>query len=313
MATSVLPAAGPPPESHTIPALDGLPLGALLFRPPAGQVPHAAVQLNAATGATRRYYEAFARYLAGAGFAVCVWDYRGGAHSRPVPLARAPYRFADYGTLDMPAVLDWLEARFPGRPLLAVGHSVGAQLVGLMPNVHKLAGLVAVATGVGYWKYMPWGYRLKTHFFFHVFTPLSHALLGYNAGRRWGIMEDLPKGVVQDWRAWCSDPDYLFAARFAAGLPPLHYQDLRFPVSVYWATDDPIASARSVPRFWQHVRSAAGITLHRLVPAALSVKGIGHFGFFRRELQPALWPRLLADLESMAKQQGADQPAERKQ
>ena len=31
--------------------------------------------------------------------------------------------------------------------------------------------LVAVATGVGYWKYMPWGYRLKTHIFFHVFTP----------------------------------------------------------------------------------------------------------------------------------------------
>ncbi|WP_210517789.1 alpha/beta hydrolase family protein [Hymenobacter terricola] len=292
--------AGPEPEAHTIPARDGLPLGALLFLPPNGQGPLAAVQLNPATGAKRRYYEPFAAYLAAQGFAVCLWDYRGAAHSRPVPLAQAPYRFADYGTLDMPAVLDWLEARFPGRPLLVLGHSVGAQQVGLMPNANKLAGLVAVGTGVGYWNYMPLGYRLKTHFFFRIFSPLSHALLGYNAGGRWGIMEDLPRGVVQDWRAWCSVPDYYFDPRFAAQLPPHHYQDLRFPVSVYWATDDPIASARSVPRFWQHVRSAAGIELHRLVPAELGVRGIGHFGFFRRGLRAPLWPRLLADLTQMA-------------
>jgi predicted alpha/beta hydrolase len=197
------------PAVHPIPARDGLPLGALLFRPPAGQ-------LNPATGANRRYYEPFARYLAEAGLAVCLWDYRGAQHSRPVPLTQATYRFADYGTLDMPAVLAWLEARFPGRPLLALGHSVGGQQVGLLPNVHKLAGLVAVATSVGYWKYMPLGYRLKTHFFFHLFSPLSPALLGYNAAGRWGIMEDLPRGVVRDWRRWCSVPDYYFDPRFAA-------------------------------------------------------------------------------------------------
>jgi predicted alpha/beta hydrolase len=296
------------PEAHTIPARDGLPLGALLYLPPGGQVPRAAVQLNPATGAKRRYYEPFAAYLAGQGFAVCLWDYRGAEHSRPVPLAQASYRFADYGTLDMPAVLDWLETRFPGRPLLVLGHSVGAQQVGLMPNVHKLAGLVAVATSVGYWRYMPLGYRLKTHFFFHLFSPLSHALLGYNAAGRWGIMEDLPRGVVQDWRAWCSVPDYYFDPRFAPQLPPHEYQRLQFPVSVYWATDDPIANARSVPRFWQHVRSAAGIALHRLVPAELGVREIGHFGFFRRGLRPTLWPRLVADLARMAEAGAAARP-----
>jgi predicted alpha/beta hydrolase len=71
----------------------------------------------------------------------------------------------------MPAVLDWLEARFPGRPLLLLGHSVGAQQVGLMPNVRKLAGLVAVATSVGYWRYMPWATASKRTSFFISSAP----------------------------------------------------------------------------------------------------------------------------------------------
>jgi len=298
MAPTYAPASAP--EAHTIPALDGLPLGALLFLPPAGRAPHAAVQLNPATGAHRRYYEPVAQYLAAAGFAVCLWNYRGTEHSRPVPLAQARYRFTDYGTLDMPAVLDWLEARFPSLPLLVLGHSVGGQQVGLMPNVHKLAGLVAVGSSGGYCNDMPLGYRLKTYFFLHIFSPLSHALLGYNAASRWGIMEDLPRSVVQDFRNWCHVPDYYFDARFAADLPPHQYHSLRLPVSVYWASDDPLSNARSVPRFWGHVHSAASIAMHRLVPAELGVKSIGHFGFFRRGLRTSLWPRLLADLNQMS-------------
>lgn len=70
--TSAL-APAPAPEAHTIPALDGLPLGALLFRPAASQAIRAVVQLNPATGAKRGYYEPFAHYLAEAGFAVCLW------------------------------------------------------------------------------------------------------------------------------------------------------------------------------------------------------------------------------------------------
>lgn len=286
------------PTPITIATADGVPLGALLFEPAAA--PRAVVQLNPATGAARRYYEPFARYLAENGFAVCLWDYRGGAHSRPVPLAQATYRFADYGARDMPAVLDYLETRYPGRPLLLVGHSVGGQQVGFMPNAHKLHGLVAVATSVGYWGFMPLGYRLKAHVYFHLFSPLSHWLLGYSAGRRLRMMEDLPCGVVDDWRRWCSVPDYFFDPRFAAGLPPHCFGALPFPVAVFWATDDPISNARSVPRFWQHVGSPAGIALHRLTPAALGVRAIGHFGFFRRYLQGTFWPLVLAELTRMA-------------
>jgi hypothetical protein len=75
---------------------------------------------------------------------------------------------------------------------------------------------------VGYWRYMPLGYRLRIHFFLHVFSTLSHALLGYNAAGRWGIMENLPRGVVRDWQRWCSVPTayyYYFDPRFAADLP----------------------------------------------------------------------------------------------
>jgi len=281
----------------SIPSADGLLLGGLLFEP---TIPaRAAVQLNMATGAGRGYYVPFARYLAEHGFVVCLWEYRGGKYSRPVPLRDSGYRFLDYGTKDMPAVLDWLEARFPGLPLLLVGHSVGAQQVGFMPNLHKLRGLVAVATSVGYWGYMPLGYRLKTHFFFHLFSPLSHLLVGYNAAGRWGIMEDLPRGVVDDWRRWCSVPDYFFDKRFVGQLPPHQYHKYTFPVAVFWTTDDPISNSRSVPQFWQHVRSTQDITIHRLEPAALGVRAIGHFGFFRRHMRTTFWPQVVAALDGM--------------
>lgn len=288
----------PTPVPAIIPCADGVQLSAELWMPD-GPV-RGVVQLNPATGATRAYYWPFAQFLAGHGFAVCLYDYRGSGGSAPLSLRGCTYRFLDYGTLDMPAVLDWLDAHFAGLPKYVVGHSVGGQQVGFMPNHRKIKGMVTMASATGYWGYMPLGYRLKTHFFFHLFSPLSHALAGYNAGRRFGIMEDLPRRVVTEWRAWCSVPDYFFDPRFFGKTVPSGFFDaLTFPIRVYWATDDPIANRESVPRFWHHVRSTNGIELVRLTPAQVDAPAIEHFGFFRRAFANTIWQMILNDLAVM--------------
>ena len=287
-----------PETSHRIPALDGYPLAARLLVPDG--TPKAVVQLNGGTAILKEFYGSFARFLVENGYAVCLWDYRGTGESAPSSLRDFPARMLDWGTLDMPAVLDFLDETFPNLPKLAFGHSAGGQQVGFMPNLDKLSGLVCFATSSGYWGFMPTDYRLKTHLFFHGVVPVGNALLGYTAARRLGIMEDVPKGVAREWRAWCSRPDYFFDPKFfGKTVPTGRFDALPFPVKVFWATDDPISNARSVPAFWRHVRSLHSLDVEALSPAEFGLKSIGHFGLFRKTARETLWPKALAALETM--------------
>jgi predicted alpha/beta hydrolase len=55
-------------------------------------------------------------------------------------------------TLDYEAAIDHAHAALPDRPLYLLGHSLGAQLPGLIANQHKVSGLLSVAAGSGYWR-----------------------------------------------------------------------------------------------------------------------------------------------------------------
>jgi predicted alpha/beta hydrolase len=207
-----------------------------------------------------------------------------------------------WGQLDMPAVLEYLDAQFPEIPKLIAGHSVGGQEVGLMPNHCKIKGMVTFATSVGYWNFMPLGYRLQTHFFFQIFTPISNFLFGYVAAKRLGLMEDLPKQIVLDWRNWCSVPEYFFNEKYYADSAEKgFFKDLTFPIRVYWTTDDPISNVLSIPMFWKHVKSSKGIKIDCIKPEDIGEKAIGHFGFFRKKYKQTLWKMALDDLESFIK------------
>ncbi|MCU0470214.1 MAG: alpha/beta fold hydrolase [Arcicella sp.] len=277
---------------------DGVALSAILLMPE--NQAKAVVQINSATATPKEYYLAFAQYLAENGFVVCVFDYRGVCESTPTGgLRGCTYDYLMWGQLDMPAVLDYLDTLFPDLPKLIMGHSVGGQEVGLMPNHHKIKGMVTYATSVGYWNFMPLSYRLQTHFFFQIFTPISNLLFGYVAAKRLGLMEDLPKQIVLDWRNWCSVPEYFFNEKYyAESAQKGFYKELAFPIKVYWTTDDPISNVRSVPMFWKHVNSTGGIHIESITPQEIGEKEIGHFGFFRKKFKQTLWTKALEDLKN---------------
>ena len=280
---------------------DGVELSAILLLPEIQ--PKAVVQINSATATPKEYYLPFANYLTENGFVTCVFDYRGVCESTPVGgLRGCEYDYVMFGQRDMPAVLDFLDAKFLSLPKLIMGHSVGGQKVGMMPNHRKIKGMVTYATSVGYWGFMPLGYKLQTLFFFHIFTPISNLLYGYVAAKKLGLMEDLPKQVVLDWRHWCSVPEYFFNKKYApASADKGFFQELTFPIQVYWATDDPISNARSVSMFWKYVKSSGGIKIDSISPQAIGVKALGHFGFFRKKFKEILWGKILNDLESFIK------------
>lgn len=283
-------------EKIQVVCADGVALAAILLQPT--QAAKAVVQINSATATPKEYYLPFAEYLVENGFIACVFDYRGVCESATQPMKTYDFPYSDWGQKDMAGVLEYLDERFPVLPKLVMGHSVGGQKIGFADNYQKIKGMVTFATSAGYWGYMPLTYRLTTHFFFHIFTPISNLLFGYVAAKRWGLMEDLPYRVVKEWRDYCSVPEYFFDKKFYGKTTPIgHYHHLTFPIQLYWATDDTIVNARSVESFWKNVKSNKSISIETLSPKDYGVAAIGHFGFFRRKFRDILWPKALMKLE----------------
>jgi predicted alpha/beta hydrolase len=142
--------------------------------------------------------------------------------------------------------------------------------------------------------FMPLSYRLLSIYFFKIFTPLSNLIVGYVAAKRFNIMEDLPKNVVNEWHDWCNVPNYFFNDFFyGKTVPKGNFQNYTFPVHVVWTTDDPISNKNSISAYWQNVKSCKSIEIQKIKPSEYGLKKIEHFGFFRRHLRDTLWQESL--------------------
>jgi predicted alpha/beta hydrolase len=283
-------------EAISVKCIDGVELKGILL------IPHqakAVVQFNAGTGAKKEFYLPFLEFLAQNGFICCLWDYRGSGESAPQSLKNCEFNFLDYGSKDMPAIKNYLVQRFPTLPYLIVGHSAGGQQIGFMDNLSDVKGMLGFAISTGYMPYMPLGYRLLSIYFFYIFSPIIVALTGYVKAKKFGIMENLPRNVVKEWRNWCEKPDYFFNSEFYGKTVPIgNFKEYDFPIHIFWATDDPISNKKSIPAFWNNVKNKQIITLQEIQPQQYQHKKIEHFGFFKKSLQPTLWQEALQKLNS---------------
>ncbi|NDM57421.1 alpha/beta fold hydrolase, partial [Klebsiella pneumoniae] len=89
----------------------------------------------------RAFYQRFAVLAAASGYEVLLFSYRGSEGDDP---AVASYRLADWGREDIDAALAWCRARAPELPRYFVGHSIGAQLLGLAGQASGLSGAAFV-------------------------------------------------------------------------------------------------------------------------------------------------------------------------
>jgi predicted alpha/beta hydrolase len=271
-------------EIHlTFEAADGHPLAGTCHEP--SSPPIAAVLINGATGVPRRYYAAYARFLAQQGFAVLSYDYRGIGNSRFHAAKPAQLTMRNWGERDAAAALDHLHTRYPRLPLLAVGHSVGGQLLGLMPNHHKLAGAIGIAAQCGYWRLWPRTLQPRMAALWYLLIPALVALRG-EVPR--GVMgEALPAGVAREWARWCRHPDFIVDARGRALRE--HFENWRMPLRLYAIADDRLyAPQAAVERLASYFTRIAP-ELQVLQPRDLGVRAIGHFGFFRASMPKRAW------------------------
>lgn len=268
----------------------GARLQARLFIPAARA--HAAVLIAPAMGVRQNHYADFAGWLARQGYIALTLDYRGMGASRQQD-KRHSLRGFDADLFDwadeVDAAIEHLMGAAPEAPLYDVGHSLGAQLPGMLKHRERIAGLVSIAAGSGYWRDNAPPLQRVVLYFWHVLVPAATWLFGYFPGARLKKVGDLPRGVILQWRRWCMHPRYhvghegeALRRQFAAA---------SFPIVALSITDDELMIERGT-RVLIDCYENAPRELQRIAPSDGNAKRIGHFGFFRAQFEATLWTRV---------------------
>jgi predicted alpha/beta hydrolase len=273
--------------SQTLPAADGTPLSVRTYG--ASGSSRGSVVIGGAMGVRQDYYAPFAQWLSAQGWQVTSFDYRGSGESMPASGLKGFRADLHDWARDYEAVIDHAKAALPAQPLYLLGHSLGAQLPGLLRNGAQVDGLLSVAAGSGYWRENAPQLKRIVPYFWFILVPLTTKLCGYFPGKRLRKVGDLPKGVILQWRKWCLNPHYSVGAEGAAA--QASYAQVEFPVLALSITDDELMTQRGTESLVNFYTNAPRRVL-RLTPTDLHVKRLGHFGAFRAEHQALLWPRL---------------------
>jgi predicted alpha/beta hydrolase len=283
----------------TIPSSDDTAIALRTFAPEGAA--RGSVVIGGAMGVRQEFYAPFAQWLCGQGWRVTTFDYRGSGDSMPLTNGGSLRGFkADLfdWTRDYEAAIDHAHAALPGQPLYLLGHSLGAQLPGLLRNQHKISGLLSVAAGSGYWREnAPQLKRIVPYFWFFL-VPLATRLCGYFPGRKLRKVGDLPAGVILQWRKWCLNPRYSVGAE--GEVARQCYANARFPVLALSITDDELMTLRGTHSLVNLYENAPR-EVQRIAPADIAVRRIGHFGLFRSEHEAVLWPRVSQWLAGLAR------------
>lgn len=272
-------------EALTLHTDDGHALAARCYRPHDGVVVRRAVIIGPALGVPQSFYEGYARWLADHGCAVYTLDWRGMGQSAPADLRRYKARLSDWPQHDAPAIMNLVVQRHPELPISWFGHSMGGILYGLMPQLPQIDHVVTLGSGSGLSHHLARPLRYAMGLFWHVIVPLNVARYGYFAGRRYNMVADLPRGIVAQWKRWCTHPGYIdrdgphVRAAYAA---------VTKPITAVVFRDDEMASLEGIQAVHARYTSARVTCLH-IRPRDVGLGKVGHFDFFHHRTGPRGW------------------------
>lgn len=273
------------PAQNTIAMPDGTALVYRTYR--SSGAPRAAVIIPSAMGVAQKFYAQFAQWLASQGYHVTTFDYRGIGCSAPPSLRGYPVNIFDWARQDCAAIIDLVKSQFPELPLHWIGHSLGGQLLGLIPNRDRIDRVITVATGTGYWLQNTWRTKSVVWWLWFVIVPLALRVAGYFPGKRLRKVGDLPFGVMQQWRRWCLNREYVVGAE--GDQVRAAYASVRMPMLSLSFTDDEMMSAKGIKSL-HGLYVNAPVEYRRIAPREIGARHIGHFGFFRPQFEQTLWP-----------------------
>jgi predicted alpha/beta hydrolase len=281
-------------QKITFPVADGYLLTGVWAQPVASY--KETILLNPATGIRKEYYFNFVQYLVQQGYRVLVYDYRGIGESAPATLKGFTAYMHEWATLDMNGALDYLIKEKNTTDVIWIGHSIGAQLMGIINNRQSIKSVIGINTSTGYWAYFPFPYNLLTFLLWNVVSPLPTLMAGYAPMNRFGWGEPLPKHVFLEWRNWCTQANH-FTAFLKNHTGKELFDDFTAPITIIHSTDDYIANSKTVSKLLEFYPNSKKQVMN-LHPADYKLKSIGHTGIFRKKHMNSLWPVIMNAVEN---------------
>lgn len=249
-----------------------------------------AILIVPAMGVTQKYYASFASWLTTKGYMVATFDYSGIGLSQSGNLRDTSVTITDWAKFDCTAMIEAVSIRAAGKSLYWIGHSLGGQILGLVPNLSHITKVVTIACGSGYWLENVPSLKWRAWWLWYIVAPLATRLYGYFPGKRLRKVGDLPRGVMNQWRRWCLHPEYLIGVEGVTIREK--YKSVMIPISSFSFTDDELMSEKNIDSL-HGFYTASLKAMSRIAPEELGVKHIGHFGFFKAKFEKSLWENYL--------------------
>jgi len=245
-----------------------------------------AVLIVPAMGVTQKYYDCFASWLTTQGYLVATFDYTGIGLSQAENLRDTRVTITDWANFDCAAMIEAVLAKANGKPLYWIGHSLGGQILGMVPNLKQVTKVINIASGSGYWLENVPSLKWRAWWLWYVVAPLATSVYGYFPGKRLRKVGDLPEGVMNQWRKWCINPEYMVGAEGVETREK--YKAVVTPISSFSFTDDELMSKKNIDSLNSFYVTSQMKTC-RITPEEIGIKHIGHFGFFKSKFQDNLW------------------------
>jgi predicted alpha/beta hydrolase len=258
--------------------------GLIARRFPAEGEPWAVLVIAGAMGVRQDFYEPLARFFAANGVHTLTFDYRGMGFSREGSLRGCDADVSAWAERDLNGMLFEAQAMGDKLPLLYLGHSLGGQLLGVLPDAGRVRAALTVTAGSGYYRMndrMP----LRVRILWFAAIPALTPLFGYFPGKSLRVVGDLPRRVAWQWRRWCLHPEYLLGEgeHYRAA-----FKRVAIPIRGYSFEDDPMITRPAI----DHLHSFYGgaqVERRHLLPRDVGVDRVGHFGYFSRTHRDTLW------------------------
>lgn len=268
------------------PAHDGYTIAGTLYRRVEDYDPDDVLIFNGGGGLAVGRYRHFLRFLAGRGFPVLAYDYRGVGASRPARLRGFEAGLEDWTEFDHAGAIDDLRTRYPRARLTTVSHSIGCLVSCSAPNAAEQCRMLLIAPHTGYWRDYAAAWKLPMAVMWHGIMPLVARAVGYFPGSRIGLGDDFPLRFAMQWSGRTT-PAFRVDPRDARAWTLLGNAEALAAATIALSfSDDAFASPAGVSRLLSFVPHAQVSSCE--LDARKLRRRIGHFGFFSRR-NAALW------------------------
>ena len=162
-----------------------------------------------ALGVSARFYRGLADPLIARSIRPAILELRGRGRSEVRPGGGVDFGLAVLVESDLRAAVALVAQRWPGPPILLIGHSLGGQLAALFCATHpgSVAAFVGVASTSVYWRAWPRGQRISLWIATQLPAILGRGLGSY-PGHRLGFAGHEATSVMRDWARQSRTGDY---------------------------------------------------------------------------------------------------------